>query len=134
MEGAVTTMANEKKKDGRGKRETLLKRNATIAGMTVQEYRKWLDTDRLRRWTKKARQDPAYRAKCAERQRARQRQLVADAEFGRMARTFLDNLGRMLAELANLRKFVVDGGDWSRGKNAAMDGRAQNAKAKGEVV
>ena len=108
-------MAEAKKKDGRGKRETLLKRNATIAGMTVEQYKKWLDTDRLRRWTKKARQDPAYRAKCAERQRARQRQLVADAEFGRMARTFLDNLGRMLGELANLRDF-------------AMSGEAQNGK------
>lgn len=112
-------MAGDNKKDGRGKRETLLKRNATIAGMTVPEYKKWLDTDRLRRWTKKARQDPAYRAKCAERQRARQRQLVADAEFGRMARAFLDNLGRMLGELANLRDF-------------AMSGEAQNGR--GEAV
>lgn len=111
-------MAGDNKKDGRGKRETLLKRNATIAGMTVQEYKKWLDTDRLRRWTKKARQDPAYRAKCAERQRARQRQLVADAEFGRMARAFLDNLGRMLGELANLRKFVVNGEERNGNKEA----------------
>ena len=111
-------MAEAKKKDGRGKRETLLKRNATIAGMTVAEYKKWLDTDRLRRWTKKARQDPVYRAKCAERQRARQRQLVADAEFGRMARAFLDNLGRMLGELANLRKFVVNGEERNGNKEA----------------
>lgn len=98
-----------RKKDGRGRRETLLKRNATIAGMTVPQYKKFCDVQRLRNWTKHRRQDPVYRAKCAERQRARQRQLVADAEFGRMARAFLDNLGRMLGELANLRKFVVNG-------------------------
>ena len=115
MEGAVTIMATEKKKDKRGSRATLLKRNATIAGMTVQEYKKWLDAERLRKWTKKARQDPAYRAKCAERQRARQQRLVADAEFGRMARAFVGNLARMLGEWANLRNF-------------AMYGEAQNGK------
>lgn len=108
-------MAEGKKKDKRGSRATLLKRNATIAGMTVPEYRKWLDTERLRKWTKKARQDPAYRAKCAERQRARHNQLLADAEFGRMARAFVGNLARMLGEWANL-------------KNFAMTGEAQNAK------
>ncbi len=108
-------MATEKKKDKRGSRATLLKRNATIAGMTVPEYKKWLDTERLRKWTKKARQDPAYRAKCAERQRARQQRLVADAEFGRMARAFVGNFARMLGEWANL-------------KNFAINGEAQNAK------
>lgn len=108
-------MAEGKKKDRRGKRETLLKRNATIAGMTVEQYRKWLDTDRLRRWTKNARKDPAYRAKCAERQKARHEQLVADAEFGRMARAFVAHLGAMLGEFANLRNF-------------AMNGEAQNGK------
>ena len=108
-------MMSEKKKDKRGSRATLLKRNATIAGMTVPEYKKWLDTDRLHRWTKKARQDPAYRAKCAERQRARQRQLAADAEFGRMARAFVGNLARMLCE-------------WAKIKDFAMYGEAQNGK------
>ena len=110
MEGAVTIMATEKKKDKRGSRATLLKRNATIAGMTVPEYRKWLDTERLRKWTKKARQDPAYRAKCAAQQKARRDQLVADAEFGRMARAFVAHLGAMLGEWANLRDFVVGAG------------------------
>ena len=109
------TMAEAKKKDKRGSRVTLLKRNATIAGMTVPEYRKWLDTERLRKWTKKARQDPAYRAKCAERQRARQQRLVADAEFGRMARAFVGNLARMF-------------GEWAEIKNFAMYGEAQNGK------
>ncbi|MBQ0031624.1 MAG: hypothetical protein KBT68_02355 [bacterium] len=108
-------MATEKKKDKRGSRATLLKRNATIAGMTVEQYKKWLDTERLRKWTKKARQDPAYRAKCAERQRARHSQLLADAEFGRMARAFVAHLGAMLGEWANLRNF-------------AMNGEAQNTK------
>ena len=112
-------MAEAKKKDGRGKRETLLKRNATIAGMTVPQYKKFCDVQRLRNWTKHKRQDPAYRAKCAERQRARQRQLVADAEFGRMARAFLDNLGRMLGELANLRNFAMNG-EAQNGKGAAV--------------
>ena len=79
------------------------------------------DIDRLRSWTKRKRQDPVYRKQCAERQRARQRQLVADAEFGRMARAFLDNLGRMLGELANLRGF-------------AAGGEAQNVKTKKETV
>ena len=97
------------KKDKRGSRETLLKRNATIAGMTVPEYKKFCDVQRLRNWTKHRRQDPVYRKQCAERQKARQRQLVADAEFGRMARAFLDNLGRMLGELANLRNFAMAG-------------------------
>ena len=125
-------MTEGKKKDKRGSRATLLKRNATIAGMTVEQYKKWLDTDRLRRWTKKARQDPAYRAKCAERQKARQRQLAADAEFGRMARAFLANLGTMLGELANLRSIVMNGakGNWRAEGDAAMEGRARNGKAK----
>ena len=115
MEGAVTIMATEKKKDKRGSRATLLKRNATIAGMTVEQYKKWLDKERLRKWTKKARQDPAYRAKCAERQRARQQRLVADAEFGRMARAFVAHLGAML-------------GEWAKIKDFAMYGEAQNGK------
>ena len=125
-------MAEGKKKDRRGSRAALLKRNATIAGMTVEQYRKWLDTDRLRRWTKKARKDPAYRAKCAERQKARQRQLAADAEFGRMARAFLANLGTMLGELANLRSFVMNGATGNRHaeEDAAANGRARNGKAK----
>ena len=113
-------MSGEKRTD-RKKRETLLKRNATIAGMTVPQYKKFCDVQRLRNWTKHRRQDPVYRKQCAERQRARQQQLVADAEFGRMARAFLDNLGRMLGELANLRDF-------------AMNGEAQNGKTKKEVV
>lgn len=106
---------SSEKKDKRGSRATLLKRNATIAGMSVPEYKKWLDTERLRKWTKKARQDPAYRAKCAERQRARHNQLLADAEFGRMARAFVGNLARML-------------GEWAEIKNFAMYGEAQNPK------
>lgn len=113
-------MAGERKTDRR-KRETLLKRNATIAGMTVPQYKKFCDVQRLRNWTKHRRQDPVYRKQCAERQRARQQQLVADAEFGRMARAFLDNLGRMLGELANLRDF-------------ATSGEVQNGKTKKEVV
>ena len=125
MERAVTIMATEKKKDKRGSRATLLKRNATIAGMTVPEYKKWLDTERLRKWTKKARQDPAYRAKCAERQRARQRQLIADAEFGRMARAFVGNLARMLGEWANLRDFVV-GAAGGIGKHGVASDAAQD--------
>lgn len=112
-------MANEKKKDGRGSRAALLKRNATIAGMSVEQYRKRLDTERLRKWTKKARQDPAYRAKCAERQRARQRQLIADAEFGRMARAFVGNLARMLVEWANLKNFAING-EAQNGKKEAV--------------
>ena len=118
-------MANEKKKDRRGSRATLLKRNATIAGMTVPEYKKWLDTERLRKWTKKARQDPAYRAKCAERQRARHSQLLADAEFGRMARAYVGNLARMLGEWANLRDFVVGaaGVKAAERSSARQDGR-----------
>lgn len=115
MERAVTIMATEKKKDKRGSRATLLKRNATIAGMTVPEYKKWLDTERLRKWTKKARQDPAYRAKCAAQQKARHDQLVADAEFGRMARAFVAHLGAML-------------GEWAKIKDFAMYGEAQNGK------
>lgn len=98
------------KKDKRGSRATLLKRNATIAGMTVPEYKKWLDTERLRKWTKEKRRDPAYRAKCAAQQKARHDQLLADAEFGRMARAFVGNLARMLGEWANLRDFVVGAG------------------------
>ena len=110
-------MSNAKKKDKRGSRATLLKRNATIAGMSVEQYKKWLSTDRLRRWTKKARQDPAYRAKCASQQKARRDQLIADAEFGRMARAFIAHLGAMLGEFANLRNF-------------AMNAEAQNKGAK----
>ena len=110
-------MSNAKKKDRRGSRATLLKRNATIAGMSVEQYKKWLDTERLRKWTKKARQDPAYRAKCAEQQKARHERLVADAEFGRMARAFVAHLGAMLGEFANLRNF-------------AMNAEAQNKGAK----
>lgn len=110
-------MSDAKKKDKRGSRATLLKRNATIAGMTVPQYKKFCDVQRLRKWTKKARQDPAYRAKCAERQKARHERLVADAEFGRMSRAFIAHLGAMLGEFANLRNF-------------AMDAEAQNKGAK----
>lgn len=105
-----------------------LKRNATIAGMTVSEYRKWLDKERLRRWTKKARKDPAYRAKCNERQRARQQQLIADAEFGRMARAFVGNLARMLGEWANLRDFVIGAGE-GFGKHGVASDAAQEKEA-----
>ena len=118
-------MATEKKKDKRGSRATLLKRNATIAGMTVPEYKKWLDKERLRKWTKKARQDPAYRAKCAERQRARQQRIAADAEFGRMARAFVAHLGAMLGEFANLRAVAVGG----FGKHGVASDAAQNKEA-----
>ena len=79
------------------------------------------DLERLRDWTKRARRDPAYRAKCAAQQKARRDQLVADAEFGRTARAFLDSLGRLLGELANLTDF------------AASD-EAQNMKTKKEAV
>lgn len=127
MEGAVTIMSTEKKKDKRGSRATLLKRNATIAGMTVPEYKKWLDTERLRKWTKKARQDPAYRAKCAERQRARHSQLLADAEFGRMARAFVAHLGAMLGEFANLRAVAVGG--FSAGTEAGRHDNGQHKEA-----
>ena len=116
------------KKDKRGSRATLLKRNATIAGMSVPEYKKWLDTERLRKWTKKARQDPAYRAKCAAQQKARHDQLVADAEFGRMARAFVAHLGAMLGEWANLRDFVVGAaGDF--GKHGVASDAAQDKEA-----
>ena len=121
------TMA-EKKKDKRGSRATLLKRNATIAGMTVEQYKKWLDAERLRKWTKKARQDPAYRAKCAAQQKARHDQLVADAEFGRMARAFVAHLGAMLGEFANLRAVAVGGfGKHGVARDAAQDGRGEDA-------
>ena len=79
------------------------------------------DLERLKDWTKRARLDPKYRAKCAARQKARRDQLVADAEFGRMAMAFLDNLGRLLGELANLKDF-------------AANGEAQNMKTKKETV
>ena len=129
-------MATEKKKDKRGSRATQLKRNATIAGMTVEEYRKWLDKERLRQWTKKARKNPAYRAKCNERQRARQQQLIADAEFGRMARAFVGNLAGMLGEWANLRDFVVGAGEGfgkhGVARDAAQDGRGGDAASTGK--
>ena len=119
------TMAEAKKKDKRGSRATLLKRNATIAGMSVPEYKKWLDTERLRKWTKKARQDPAYRAKCAAQQKARHDQLVADAEFGRMTRAFVAHLGAMLGEFANLRAVAVGGfGNHGVASDAAQDKEA----------
>ena len=108
-------MSNAKKKDRRGSRATLLKRNATIAGMSVEQYKKWLDTERLRKWTRKARQDPAYRAKCAAQQKARHDQLIADAEFGRMARAFIAHLGAMLGEFANLRNFAMNAESQNKG-------------------
>ena len=120
-------MSDAKKKDKRGSRATLLKRNATIAGMSVPEYKKWLDTERLRKWTKKARQDPAYRAKCAERQKARHDRLVADAEFGRMARAFVAHLGAMLGEFANLRAVAVGG--YSAGTEAGRHDNGQDKEA-----
>ena len=101
------------KKDKQGSRSVQIKRNASLAHMSVDEYKKWRDKERLHVWTKRKRQDPAYRKQCAERQKAKHDQLVADAELGRMARAFLANLGTMLEELANL-------------KNRAMDGAAHN--------
>ena len=108
-------MAEGTKKGMRGSRSTSIKRNASLANMTTEEYKKRRDKERLHAWTKKKRQDPAYRAKVAERQKAKRDQLVADAELGRMARAFLASLGTMLGELANL-------------KNRAMDGAAHNGE------
>ena len=111
---------------------------ASYAASTIYHalsaWAKW--KERLRRWTKKARKDPAYRAKCNERQRARQQQLIADAEFGRMARAFVGNLARMLVEWANLRDFVVGAGEGfgkhGVARDAAQDGRGWDAASTGK--
>lgn len=97
------------KKDKRGSRSAQIKRTATMMHMTVEQYKKWSDKDRLHAWTKRRRQDPTYRKQCAERQKAKHDQLVADAEFGRLCRAFLANVGSMLSEWANLKHLALAG-------------------------
>lgn len=103
------------KKDKRASRSAQIKRNASLAHMTVEQYKKWRDKDRLHVWTKKRRQDPTYRKQCAERQKAKHDQLVADAEFGRLCRAFLANVGNMLSEWANLKHLALAGGTQEKG-------------------
>lgn len=103
------------KKDKRASRSAQIKRNAVPAGMTAEASRKRRDKDRLHAWTKKRREDPAYRAKCAAQQKAKHDRLVADAEFGRMCRAFLANVGGMLSEWANLRSLANAGAAQEKG-------------------
>lgn len=100
-------MASEKKKSNRSSVSVQIKR----------------DKDRLHVWTKKRRQDPTYRKQCAERQKAKHDQLVADAEFGRLCRAFLANVGVMISECANLWHIAIAGEAQSRFESKQNKGK-----------
>lgn len=85
-----------KKKDTRSKASAALKRDAAMAGMTVEQLKAWRSKERLKVWTREHRKDPAYRQKERDKQNARMEALRADAELGRIVREFLTKFGQMM--------------------------------------
>lgn len=64
------------------------------------EIKREKDIARLKAWKEKARKDPAYRKREAEKECERKAELRRDAEFGRACRMFFDSFKQML-ELIN---------------------------------
>ena len=64
------------------------------------EIRREKELARLKAWKEKARKDPAYRKREAEKECERKAELRRDAEFGRACRMFFEGLKQML-ELIN---------------------------------
>ena len=63
---------------------------------SAAEIKREKDIARLKAWKEKARKDPAYRKREAEKECERKAELRRDAEFGRACRMFFEGLKQVL--------------------------------------
>ena len=87
----------EAKVEAKGKSKGKLK---VKGARCAAEIKREKDIARLKAWKEKARKDPAYRKREAEKECERKAELRRDAEFGRACRMFFEGLKQVL-ELIN---------------------------------